>query len=122
MPCATVAGDGDGVRALIVDAFVFGARQMLARYGDAGLKIRTAVGQQYLDEVHGRAMEKGVRHCEPVIAEGDPAESILRTAREHGADLIVLGTRGLGKIRELLVGSVSHKVTHLADQPCLLVR
>ena len=47
---------------------------------------------------------------------GAPAEIILTTAVEQETDLIVLGARGLGKIREQIFGSVSHRV--MTHGPC----
>jgi nucleotide-binding universal stress UspA family protein len=46
----------------------------------------------------------------------------LDIADRENADLIVVGSRGLGRLRELLIGSVSHKVAMLAKCPCLIVR
>lgn len=54
--------------------------------------------------------------------EGPPAEAILRVAETRGIDLIVMGTRGLGQIVGLLLGSQSQKVVSLAPCPVLLVR
>ncbi|WP_333839089.1 universal stress protein [Pelomicrobium sp.] len=56
------------------------------------------------------------------ILVGDPAEMITRFARERGCDQILMGTRGLGAIGSLLLGSVATKVIHLADVPVLLVK
>lgn len=56
------------------------------------------------------------------IAVGDPAEAIVRYAREHGCDQICLGTRGLGHVAGMLLGSVTAKVIHLSDVPVLLVK
>jgi len=53
---------------------------------------------------------------EKVICEGDPSWRIANWAREHPTDLIMLGTRGLGRIQGLLLGSVAAKVIH--DTPC----
>jgi nucleotide-binding universal stress UspA family protein len=50
------------------------------------------------------------------------ARTILDVAKEEGAGLIVLCTRGLSDWDRLLVGSVAHKVAHLADLPVLIVR
>jgi nucleotide-binding universal stress UspA family protein len=47
---------------------------------------------------------------------------IARFARERGCDQILMGTRGLGAIGSLLLGSVATKVIHLADVPVLLVK
>jgi nucleotide-binding universal stress UspA family protein len=54
--------------------------------------------------------------------EGSPAEVILRVVEAREIDLIVMGTRGLGQIAGLLMGSQSQKVVSLAPCPVLLVR
>lgn len=54
------------------------------------------------------------------LAIGPPASTITALARELDADEIVLGARGLGRVRALL-GSVSHDVLHLADRPVLVI-
>lgn len=59
---------------------------------------------------------------ERVSRTGDPTESIVGYANEHGTDLIVMGSRGLGNLGGLLLGSVSHKVMQVAQCPCLVVR
>jgi nucleotide-binding universal stress UspA family protein len=53
---------------------------------------------------------------------GHVAKVIMEAAREHGAGVIVLGSRGRGDLTALLLGSVAHKVIHLADRPVLVVR
>lgn len=50
-----------------------------------------------------------------------PAEAILAAAEKEKADLIVLGSRGLGPVKELLLGSVSHRVATHALCPTLIV-
>lgn len=62
---------------------------------------------------------EGVK-VEQHIEFGDPADEILSTAERIGADLIVVGNRGLGEYAELLLGSVSRKVLHLAKVPVLV--
>jgi nucleotide-binding universal stress UspA family protein len=52
-----------------------------------------------------------------ILAEGGPAWNITNWAEEHDVDLIMMGTRGLGKIRGLLLGSVAAKVIHDATCP-----
>ena len=47
---------------------------------------------------------------------GTPAELILNAAKENGTELIVLGARGIGRIREQMFGSVSHRV--MTHAPC----
>jgi len=55
-------------------------------------------------------------------AEGDPSEVIAQCAKERGCDLIVMGTRGMGRIGTLLMGSVATKVVHLSTVPVTLVK
>lgn len=63
----------------------------------------------------------GVRYS-PSVLMGPVAETIARIAREQGCDGIVMGTRGLGGVESLVLGSVSTKVIHLADIPVTLVK
>jgi len=51
-----------------------------------------------------------------------PAESIIEVAETQNCDLIVMGTRGLGGLRGLLLGSQIHKVINLAKCPVLAVK
>lgn len=54
--------------------------------------------------------------------EGDPAEVIAQRATELGCDSIVMGTRGMGRVGNLLLGSVATKVVHLTPLPVTLVK
>jgi nucleotide-binding universal stress UspA family protein len=56
------------------------------------------------------------------IGVGEPAEVIADYAGDKGCDQIFMGTRGLGSIVGLLLGSVATKVIHLSDVPVLLVK
>ncbi len=60
--------------------------------------------------------------CDSNYLEGSPAETILRDAEIHNADVIIMGTRGRGEMRSLLLGSQSHKVLSEASCPVMLVR
>jgi nucleotide-binding universal stress UspA family protein len=53
---------------------------------------------------------------------GSPAEVIVSTAKEQKADLIVMGARGLGPVKERLLGSVSHRILTLASCATLIVK
>ena len=66
-----------------------------------------------------RARANGIANAESITAVGDPARTIATIARDRNVDLIAMGRRGLGDLEGLLLGSVSHKVAHLADRPCL---
>lgn len=60
--------------------------------------------------------------CQLHVVTGDPAAAIVTLAREFGCGLIVMGTRGLGAVAGLALGSVATKVVHDADMPVLLVK
>lgn len=56
------------------------------------------------------------------VLQGEAAKAIISEADDFGADLIVMGTRGLSDFQALLIGSVAHKVIHYAHCPVLVVR
>jgi nucleotide-binding universal stress UspA family protein len=56
------------------------------------------------------------------MREGEPAETIARRAEELGCDAIVMGSRGMGRIAGLVMGSVATKVVHLTSLPVTLVK
>lgn len=56
------------------------------------------------------------------IGEGDPAKVILQLAESRDADLVVVGSRGLGQVSRALLGSVSRAVVHGADRPVLVIK
>lgn len=63
----------------------------------------------------------GIRHT-PQVLIGPVAETVARAALEHNCDGIVMGTRGLGAVAGILLGSVTSRVVHLADMPVTLVK
>ncbi len=54
--------------------------------------------------------------------EGDPADAILDVAEELGADLIVVGNKGMTGAKRFLLGSVPNKVSHHAPCSVLIIR
>jgi len=68
------------------------------------------------------AAEAGLSDVQSVVKEGKPARTIVEYARDNGCDLIVLGSRGVGETESMLLGSVSQKVSMLADCAVLIVR
>jgi nucleotide-binding universal stress UspA family protein len=73
----------------------------------------------------GRELEQaGVPHKVELVRGfvGQVAKIIVEAARDHGAGVIVLGSRGRGDLTALLLGSVTHQVIHLADRPVLVAR
>lgn len=60
--------------------------------------------------------------AETDVLEGPPADALLNAAEAHQADLIVVGSRGFGQFKGLLLGSTSDRVLHYAAIPVLVVR
>jgi nucleotide-binding universal stress UspA family protein len=56
-----------------------------------------------------------------VMREGDPADAIIDAAEEEGADLIVVGNRGMQGAKRFLLGSVPNRVAHHAPCSVLIV-
>lgn len=81
-----------------------------------------AIGELVLENAKQRAASAGVTNVDLRMADDPPADAVLRVADETGADMIVMGSRGLGKIADMLLGSVSHKVSHLAKCTCVTVK
>ncbi len=54
--------------------------------------------------------------------QGDPADAILDVAEERGADLIVVGNKGMTGAKRFLLGSVPNKVSHHAPCSVLIIR
>jgi len=59
---------------------------------------------------------------EKLVVPGEPAAKIVETAEAKGSELIIMGCRGLGGIRKVLLGSVSEKVLSLSRCPVLVVK
>jgi len=59
---------------------------------------------------------------ETLLKEGHTVQEIIRTAKQGKFDLIVIGGRGISKIRELLLGSVTDGVIHHAPCPVLVIK
>lgn len=76
---------------------------------------------QTTEEIRERIENSGVTGQVEMI-QGPPAEVILEYANQYGSDLIVIGSRGLGGIREFVLGSVSHNVVQHAKIPVLVVK
>jgi nucleotide-binding universal stress UspA family protein len=85
-------------------------------------EVLVGIGDAIIEKAEGIAKDHGAKNIDRLTGEGDPADVILLTANYRHADLIILGTRGLSTLDGLLVGSVSHKVSQLADCTCITVR
>jgi nucleotide-binding universal stress UspA family protein len=78
--------------------------------------------QSVLDRVAKQLRRKGVPVSKTHLLQGRPADSICDLARELNASMIVIGSRGLGRLPRVIVGSVSEGVVHDAPCPVLVCR
>lgn len=76
---------------------------------------------QILREAEEKIAPTGIPYTAEAL-EGDPAEVIARRAQELGCDHIIMGTRGLGRVSNLLMGSVAAKVVHHTTLPVTLIK
>lgn len=80
-------------------------------------------GAQEMLEVQAvKARSAGVQTIVVEVQEGPIARTIAARGEHHNADIIVVGSRGLGDIEGLLRGGVSHRVETLAKCPVLVVK
>lgn len=85
----------------------------ISRYYQEELAAMTGPSREILDR-HDIAYEMHTRI-------GQVAPEIVRHAQEHGCDMIVMGTRGMSALANMVLGSVATRVLHLASVPVLLV-
>jgi nucleotide-binding universal stress UspA family protein len=85
-------------------------------------EVLTVIGEEILERARAQLREQGVEKIVTAMPSGSPAQAILDNAKAHSVDLIVMGSRGLSSFEGLMLGSVSHKVSHLAPCSCLTVR
>lgn len=98
------------------------SQRLTEQAAETARRFRLALGERLMDDAKARAREQALASVHTVLREGDPAAAILNVAKEEKADVIVMGRRGLGDLAGLLLGSVSHKVAHLAECACLTVK
>ncbi|OWY40500.1 universal stress protein [Xenophilus sp. AP218F] len=105
----------------------------LAQFGWGGTEFLDATelqksikqaGEQVLGQAEARANAIGVKVESKILESwGDKiAEVLADDASVWGADLLVMGTHGLGGLMHLLMGSVAEGVLRVADMPVLLIR
>ncbi|RUR32019.1 universal stress protein [Vreelandella nanhaiensis] len=78
------------------------------------LAEREKSGEQLLKQAINSAQEEGAQYIEKILTRGDPVRVILDTANAKDIDTIVMGSRGLSDFAGVVIGSVSHKVSHSA--------
>ncbi len=99
----------------------------------AGVNVKMFISQESLNEYYrdegtaalqqarGKLDGAGLAYAHH-IGVGDPAEVIVEYAKAKGCDQIMMGSRGLGSVSGLVLGSVATKVLHLTGVPVTLIR
>jgi nucleotide-binding universal stress UspA family protein len=101
-------------------------RQVKGEQLDAPADVQHEIGPRedvnlVLDSAAAEARKEGIEvQTHPV--EGDPAEAILNVAEQTGADLIVVGNKGMTGARRFLLGSVPNNISHHAPCAVMIVR
>jgi len=83
------------------------------------IRVVGAFGEEILTQAKEAALGASAQNVTTHLCAGDYADEILEVAETEGVDMIVVGRRGLGRLREILLGSVSQKILHHA--PCTVV-
>lgn len=85
-------------------------------------RILAIIGEQLVERAKQRSAERGATNITTSIRNGDGAAEILSAAEMEDADMIVIGSRGLGVVRGTVLGSVSQKVLHHAPNCVVTVK
>lgn len=99
----------------------------------AGVNVKMFISNESLNEYYrdeGKAMLKRARErldaaglqYQHHIGLGEPATVIVEYAKTKGCEQILMGSRGLGYMTGLVLGSVATKVLHLTDLPVMLIK
>ncbi|GHA23266.1 universal stress protein [Oceanisphaera arctica] len=86
------------------------------------LKEMSAAGKKVIAGAEAEARKLGATNVQTHVARGEPARAIIQESKSLGVDVIVMGCRGLGDLAGLMMGSVSHKVSHSAKCGVITVR
>ncbi len=73
-----------------------------------------AAGERVLEAGEAMAKDCGLSAVETHLTHGNAADGVLECAEKYGADLIITGRRGLGRVACLLLGSTSQRISHLS--------
>ena len=83
--------------------------------------LRIKKGEEIIETARKLLGQTSIEVDEELL-EGPAAEAILSAATTRNADLIVMGSRGMGSLKGIVFGSVSTKISHYAPCPVMVVR
>jgi len=120
---ALVSGAAVTIFHVVQDALIFSDERIVKRTGidrDAVINQAKAGAKAMLNKLKEGLSEHEVK-IDTAVAVGSPAREICKKAQIEGYDLIIMGSRGLGKIPGLLMGSVSNRVCRNAFCPVIVI-
>lgn len=85
------------------------------------LGIKTTKMKKTLESAKTRAAKQGIVFKSKIIT-GVPGYDIVNFAQKKKFDLIVIGARGLGSVKEVFLGSVSNYVVHKSKIPVVIIK
>jgi manganese transport protein len=91
-------------------------------YGELAGTAEEREGTEYLRGIQERLAREDVESLAIQTSSRKPAEVIVAQAREHGADLVVMGAHGHKGLKDLLFGSTINAVRHKLSVPVLVIR
>jgi len=109
--------------------------EVIVLYADAPLlrSVAMSLGTRGVDKYHADNGKFALKGAKPVLSRakvaftekvlvGDPAPTILKFIKSSKCDLLVMGSRGLGAFKNLVLGSVATKILSMCDVPVTIVR
>jgi nucleotide-binding universal stress UspA family protein len=92
------------------------------RLGDLAYKVQGSTpAEDALRAARERAVAAGAQSIDEVALEGDAVDVLTKVARDHGADLMVVGNRGLNSLAGRILGSVPANLSHRSPCDILIV-
>ena len=91
------------------------------RHGFVKAELRRQ-GQEILDEQVRKIEDAGVTVTQAHLRGGRTSNEVIKLSEELGVGLLIVGSRGLGTVRRILMGSQSEEIVHHAHVPVLVVR
>ena len=119
--CAREIAEKFGAELIIVHAYPHTSDLLGYSEFEKAVAKRKFNGQQVIDRARELLAGSDLRVNEELL-EAPEAEAILAVAETQKADLIVIGSRGLGSLGGMVFGSVSRKVAHHAKCPVMMVK
>jgi nucleotide-binding universal stress UspA family protein len=105
----------------LIHVYYTGSSFVMSDTQEHRYQAKRKIGEDILEEGAKKVKVEGIK-VETLLLDGDIVEQIVKTSKKRNIDLIVIGARGVSKIKGLLIGSVSDGVIRNAACPVLVAR